>query len=140
MQLMMKKDVVYRWSDEVKKSFKRIKETIVKTPMLVNPNFDKELLLYTFASDVSYAAIVTQKNDDANEVPISYMSSNLQGEKLNYPNMEKQGFVVFKAIKHLHPYLLNAITKVIVPHPTIRALFMQKEMSEQGGNYIIVLQ
>ena len=61
MQLMMKKDVVYRWSDEAKKLFQRIKEAIAEAPVLVSPNFDKGFLLYTFASDVSYAAILTQK-------------------------------------------------------------------------------
>jgi len=81
---MMKKDVVYKWSDEAKKSFHRIKEVITESPALVSPNFNKEFFLYTFASDVSYAAILTQKNDDGNEVPISYMSSNLQGAELNY--------------------------------------------------------
>ena len=64
MQLMMKKDVVYRWSDEAKKSFQRIKEAIAEAPALVSPDFGKEFLLYTFASDVSYAAILTQKNDE----------------------------------------------------------------------------
>lgn len=77
MQLMMKKDIVYRWSNEAKKSFQQIKEAIVEALVLVNPDFDKEFLLYTFNFDVSYAAILTQKNDDWKKVPISYMSSNL---------------------------------------------------------------
>jgi len=96
--------------------------------------------LYTFASDVSYVAILAQKNDDGNKVLISYMSSNLQGAELNYPDVEKQGFAVFKDIKHFYPYLLKARTKVIVPHPTVRALFMQKEMGEWRGNWITTLQ
>ncbi len=74
---MMKKYVVYKWSDEAKKSFQWIKEAITEAPALVSPDFRKEFLLYTFASDVSYSAILTQKNDDGNKVPISYMSSNL---------------------------------------------------------------
>jgi len=68
------------------------------------------------------------------------MSSNLQGVELNYPNVEKQGFVVFKAIKHLCPYLLKARMKLIVPRPAVRALFVQKEMGEQKGNWITALQ
>lgn len=137
---MMKKEVVCRWSDEAKRSFQQIKEAIVEAPALASPNFDKEFLLYTFAFDVSYATILTQKNDDGNEVPISYISSNLQGAELNYPDMEKQGFAVFKAIKNFRPYLLKVRTKVIIPHPAVRALFMQKEMGEQRGNWITALQ
>ena len=117
---------MYKWSDEAKKSFQWIKEAIAEAHTLVNPNFDKEFFLYTFASDVSYAAILTQKNDDGNKVPISYMSSKLQGAELNYPDVEKQGFAVFKSVKHFCPYLLKARAKVIIPHPVVRALFLLK--------------
>jgi len=41
------------------------------------PILVKEFFLYTFASDFSYATILTKKKDDGNEVPISYMSSNI---------------------------------------------------------------
>jgi len=59
MQLIMKKDIVYRWSDEAKKSFQQIKEVTVEALALVSPDFDKEFLLYTFTSNVSYATILT---------------------------------------------------------------------------------
>ena len=76
---MMKKDTMYRWSDEANRSFQWIKEAIVEALALVSPNFDKEFLLYTFAFDISYATILTQENDSGNEVPVSYMRSNIQG-------------------------------------------------------------
>jgi len=115
MQLMMKKDIVYKWSDEAKKAFRRIKEAIAKAPALVSLDFGKDFFLYTFASNVSYATIPTQKKNKGNEFPISYMSSNLQGAELNYQDLEKQGYAVFKAVKHFCPYLLKARTKVIFP-------------------------
>jgi len=124
LQLMMKKVVVYEWSDEAKEVFRRIKEAIVEAPTLVNPDFSKEFFLYTFSSNVSYVVVLTQRNNKGNEAPISYMSSNLQGAKLNYPNVEKQGYAVFNVVKHFRPYILKAKTKVIVPHPAVRALFV----------------
>ena len=90
LQLMLKKDVMYKWSDEAKEAFRCIKEAIAEAPALVSPDFNMEFFLYTFASDVSYAAILTQRNNKGNKVPISYMSSNLQGATLKYPDMEKQ--------------------------------------------------
>eukprot|EP00253_Pinus_taeda_P024110 PITA_24110 len=67
LQLMMRKYVVYKWSDEAKVAFRRIKEAIIEAPAL-------------------------------------------------------------------------AKTKVIVPHPDVRALFVQKEMGERRGNWITTLQ
>lgn len=42
-------------------------------------------------------------------------------------------------MKHFRLYLLKARTKVIVPHPTIRSLFVQREMGERRGNWITTL-
>ena len=58
------------------------------------------------------------------------MSTGLQGAKLNYPAIDKQAYTVFKVVKQFRPYILKNRTKVIVPHPAVRYLFMQKELGE----------
>ena len=74
------------------------------------------------------------------ETPISIFSSNLQGAKLNYRFVEKQAFVVFKAIKHFIPFLLKSHTKIIVPFSAVRQLLMQKELGEKRDNWVTALQ
>ena len=51
--------------------------------------FLKEFILYTFTIDISYATVLTQKNQDLDEVPISFMSAGLDGAQLKYPEVEK---------------------------------------------------
>ena len=70
-------------------------------------DFLKEFLLYNFATDTSYAVVLTQKNKDGDEVPISFMSARLDEEQLKYLEVEKQAYTVFKVVKHLLPYLLK---------------------------------
>ena len=55
---MINKDVIFNWNHEIKEGFKRIKQDIVEAPNLKSPNFDKEIILYTFASKTSYVAIL----------------------------------------------------------------------------------
>ena len=62
------------------------------------------------------------------------MSTGLQGAELNYPIVDKQDYVVFKSLKQFRPYILKNRTKVIVPHPAVRSLFVQKELGERTGN------
>ena len=66
-----------------------IKEAIANSPSLMSPDFLKEFILYMFATDTSYVAILTQKNQDGDEVPISFMSAGLDGPQLKYPKVEK---------------------------------------------------
>jgi hypothetical protein len=92
-----------------------------------------------FASDRSYVVVLTQKNDENNEVPIAFMSLAFKGVELNYPAIDQHAYVVFKVVKHFRSYLLKSRTKVIVPYPAVRNLLVQKELgmghpeASQGG-------
>ena len=92
--------------------------------------------MYTIASDSSYAAVLTQINDHNLEAPISFYSPNLQGAELNYSEVEKQAFALYKAVKHYRPFLLKAPTKVMVPFPAVRKLLIQRELGEKGENWV----
>eukprot|EP00253_Pinus_taeda_P018495 PITA_18495 len=85
-------------------------------------------------------AVLTQINNHNLEAPISFFSSNFQGAELNYSEVEKQAFSVYKAIKHYRPFLLKAHTKVIVPLSAIRQLLIQRELGEKRANWVTTLQ
>ena len=48
---------------------------VVHAPSLKSPDFEKYFILYTFTSDDSLAAVLTQKKDGGDEFPISFMST-----------------------------------------------------------------
>lgn len=120
LQTMIKKNLVFKWGLVEKETFDSIKQSIINVPTLSTPNFSNHFILYTLASNLSYAAVLAQINDKNLEAPISFYSSNLQGAELNYLEVEKQAFVVYKAIKHYRPFLLKAHTKVIIHFSTVR--------------------
>ena len=89
LQDMINEDSNFKWKKERRESFDKIKEAIAKDPTLQSPNFDNEFILYTFASDHSIAAVLTQKNEKGEEFPISFMRTRLQGVVLSYPTINK---------------------------------------------------
>jgi hypothetical protein len=98
------------------------------------PYFSKDFTLYTFALDRSYVAVLTQKNNYNDEIPISFLNYAFKGEELHYPAIDQQDFVVFKELKHFRPYLFKSRTKVVVPYPVERILLVQKEIGEKRGH------
>ena len=68
------------------------------------------------------------------------MSSTSKGVELNYTQVYKKAYTVYKSVKHFRPYMLNSRTKVIVPYVAIRNVFIQKELGEKLAHWIIVLQ
>ena len=75
LQDMIKKDSNFKWTKERKEAFDRIKESIVEAPTLQSPIFDKEFILYTFVSNHSIAAMLTQKSEHGEEFPVSFMTT-----------------------------------------------------------------
>ena len=127
LQDMINKNFNLKWTKERREAFDKIKEAIAKAPTLWSPNFDNEFILYTFASDHSIVVVLTQKNEEGEELLVSFMSTGIQGDELNYPSIDKQAFAVFKVVKHFQSYLLRSHTKIIVPHSAVRDLLIQKE-------------
>ena len=140
LQNMIKKNSNFKWGQDEHEAFNLIKQAIINAPSLATPNFSDPFILYTFASDRSYAAILTQTNQEKVEAPIAFFSSNLQGAELNYLDVEKQAYAVFKAIKYFRPFLLKTHTKIIVPFLAVRNLLVQKDVGEKRANWVTALQ
>jgi hypothetical protein len=85
---LIKKDILYKWGSQENKSFNSIRKSIIEAPSLMRHDFSQDFTLYTFASDKSYVVVLTQKNVESNEIPISFMRSSFKGAELNYPMVD----------------------------------------------------
>jgi len=68
---MLRKGSEIKWSLEAKNSFEEIKEALTKAPVLISPNFEKDFLIYSFASEHTVVGVLLQKNEEGYEQPIS---------------------------------------------------------------------
>ena len=59
----MKKDRIFQWSKEAKQSFVSVKQAVSEAPVLVSPNFDKDFMLFSFASERTITGVLLQKNE-----------------------------------------------------------------------------
>ena len=89
LQFLVKNDVPFKWSDEKNNSFMEIWKAITEARVLMSLDFSKVFVLYTFATDFSYVAILTQKNHEDTGIPISFRSLTFKGAELNYSQVDK---------------------------------------------------
>jgi hypothetical protein len=97
---MIKNDVLYRWGSQEIQDFNSIRKSIIKAHSLMSLDFSQDFTLYTFSYDKSYAVVLTPKNAQNNEIPISFMRSSFKGAELNYPTVDYHVYVGFKDVKH----------------------------------------
>ena len=66
---------------------------------------EKPFMLTTDASTVALSYILSQKDDNNVEHPISFAGRALRGAKLNYGITELEALAVVEGFKHFHTYL-----------------------------------
>ena len=75
--------------------------------MLVSHDFSKHFIIYSFASEDTIASVLIQKNQDGNELPISFISKELHDYELKYSSLEKKVYALVKEVGHFQTYILN---------------------------------
>ena len=102
---MLKKDSGVNWTTEARASFTHIKKVISEAPMLASPDYLKDFLIFSFASEHTIATVLLQKNEEGFEKPIEFFSKSLRDAELRYDILEKQAYTTvkdLKAFKHMY--------------------------------------
>jgi hypothetical protein len=60
---MLRKENEVKWIVESRESFNQIKKALIEAPILINPDYSKDFLIFSFASFYIVAFILLQKND-----------------------------------------------------------------------------
>ena len=81
---MLKKDSKVKWTIETKQAFEEIKKYLTQTLVLTSPNFDKDFIIFSFASEHTIAVVWLQKDDQGCEKPIAFFSKALRDAPLKY--------------------------------------------------------
>ena len=92
-----------QWSD-LQKRFEEIKSELCNAPVLKLPDFDKDFVLRTDASDTGLGAVLLQKHGEM-MFPITYASKKLAGAPKSYATVEKECMTIVWAIDQFSCYL-----------------------------------
>ena len=98
-----------------------MKEAVSTPPVLAYPDFTKNFIIQTDASDVAVGAVLTQIFDDG-EHPISYASSTLSAVESRYSAVEKECLAVRFGIDQFHTYIEGRKFTIQTDHAALEYL------------------
>jgi hypothetical protein len=75
---ILRKGSEVKWTTESRNSFDQIKRDLNEAPLLINLDYSKKFLIFSFASSDILAVVLLQKNIDGLENPISFFSGALR--------------------------------------------------------------
>ena len=87
---MLKKEVPIVWNEQYLEAFKKIKNYLMKPPILVPPIPEKPLLQYLTTTDTAMGALLAQYLEESKkENAIYYISKEMMAYKEKYSALEK---------------------------------------------------
>ena len=101
---LKRKGVTWVWGQEQQKAFEELKHALCEAPVLQIPNFSRDFVLTTDASDVAVSAVLQQRIDGS-LLPISYHSRILSPAERGYSTYEKECLGVIFGCEKCRIYL-----------------------------------
>ncbi|GFS80691.1 retrovirus-related Pol polyprotein from transposon 297 [Trichonephila clavipes] len=104
------------WTTECENAFRELKGKLIDKPVLYAPNFEREFIVQTDASNAGMGAVLTQLTEQGEEHPILYLSKKFSEVEKRYCTTEKECASIVFAIKRLHYYLDGNSFLVMTDH------------------------
>ncbi|GFU75495.1 retrovirus-related Pol polyprotein from transposon 297 [Trichonephila clavipes] len=105
-----------KWTTECENAFRELKGKLIDKPVLYAPNFEREFIVQTDASNAGRGAVLTQLTEQGEEHPILYLSKKFSEVEKRYCTTEKECASIVFAIKRLHYYLDGNSFLVMTDH------------------------
>lgn len=127
---LLRKNVVFEWTDERKKAFETLKYCLMNPPVLQYPDFTKPFILTTDSSSFAFGAVLSQGTVGSDK-PVAYASRGMNKHELKKPVIEKELLAIHWAIQYFRPILYGRKFFVYTDHRPLVSLFSQKDPSSK---------
>ena len=100
-------------------------------PLLRYPDPDRGYTLFTDASGIGWAGLLTQEFEDERgkkkHHPICYVSGQFRGSQQNWAALTKEAYTIYMAVRKLNFYITDAEVTIKCDHLPLKK-FLQKQM------------
>jgi hypothetical protein len=131
------KDLIV-WGELEIAAFEKLRTSLVTEPVLAYPDFSKEFLIYTDASNYGAGAVLSQMHDGKDR-PIAYASRHFNKAESNYSTIEKEAAAVVFGIQRFRHYLQDNPFVIVSDHRPLQWLKTFKDEGGRLGRWSIML-
>src|SRR6266542_167991 len=98
MNKLLKKEILFIWTNEQEKIFRVLKQKLIKASILQYPDFEKPFIIFTDASKIGLGVVLSQLDNEGKEKIIAYTSRSLNSAEQNYLIIELECLAVIWAV------------------------------------------
>lgn len=113
------KNKEWKWTEMMEQEFIKLKETVKSLGKLRIADYEKEFLLRTDASNVGMGAVLMQRNEKNEWVPVQWASKKFTPTEGRYGISEKEMYAIFWGIKKFEYELRGRKFKIETDHKAL---------------------
>ena len=115
---------------------------MIRSPVLLAPDFDRQFKLAVDASDVGCGAMLFQEGPDGIDHPVCYYSRKFNKHQRNYSTVEKECLGMILAVQHFEIYVSSGAYPILVytDHNPLTFLHRMKNKNRRIMRWSIFLQ
>ena len=137
---MTKQGVEWDWSEAQHRAFNRLKLALTTAPVLRLPDFDRQFVVTTDASDAAVGAILEQDFGNGLQ-PVAFASRKLNGAEIRYSAYERELLGIVWALAQWKHYCRGPHAVIIqTDHAPLRHLPNQASVNTRVWKWINVMQ
>ena len=137
-------DTEFVWSEKYNKAFKHLKELLMQHPILRYPDPEHPYMLFTDASGIGWAGILTQEFEDdkgkKKQHPICYISGQFRGSQQNWAALTKEAYAIYMAIRKLSFYITDAEVTIKCDHLPLKKFLQKQTLNAKVNNWAVELE
>ena len=137
---LLENGATFVWGQDQQHAFEQLKTAFTSYSILRQPNFDRQLTIYTDASYYALSGELTQKDNKNQENVIYYISRRMKGPDLNYTIREKECLAVVYSVKPFRYHLFGTEFTIVTDHAALAWLMTIKEPTGRLARWAIYLQ
>ena len=129
---LLRKDVRFRWTQCEEDAFRKAKNLLTSSNLLVHYDSTEELVMAFDASPYGVGAVLAHVDSQGRERPIGFVSRTLSKAEQNYAQMEREGLACIFGLKKFHSYLYGRSFKIYTDNLALKNLFSEKQAVPQN--------
>ena len=133
---LTEKNATFEWTETCQLAFDKLRKCLMSSPVLAYPDYSKQFVLDTDASDCGIGAVLSQVNDDQSECVIAYASRSLSRQERRYCVTRRELLAIVEFVQHFRQYLLGRQFTLRTDHGSLVWIRNFKEPEGQVARWL----